>query len=59
MSSAGRWKYLVITVRMSWTGSIPDERIQSELTAQGNLGWQLVSAVPHHTGIKLLFKKPG
>lgn len=59
MSSADRWKYLVISVQMSWTGNIPDERIQSELMAQGDLGWELVSAVAHHTGIKLLFKKPG
>ena len=59
MSSARRWEYLVISVRISWTGNIPDERIQSGLTEQGNLGWELVSAVSHSTGIKLLFKKPG
>jgi hypothetical protein len=59
MSNAGRWKYLVVTVKIGWTGSIPDERVQSELTEQGNLGWELVSAVAHSTGIKLLFKKPG
>jgi hypothetical protein len=59
MSSAGRWKYLVVTVKISWTGNVSDERVQSELTAQGNLGWELVSAVSHTTGIKLLFKKPG
>lgn len=58
MSTANRWKYLVVTVKGSWTGIVSDDRLQSELNQQGNAGWELVNAVTTTTGIKLVFKRP-
>jgi hypothetical protein len=60
MAHGERWKYLVVTVRASWTGSTKDERLQNELNTQGNLGWELVSVLPiyqGYAGVKLIFKR--
>ena len=61
MSHLDRWKYLVVKLKAGWTGSVADERLQSELNTQGGLGWELVSIVPIHqgySGVKLVFKRP-
>jgi hypothetical protein len=57
MSSTNRWKYQVVTVKAAWTGTVSDERLQAELNTQGNVGWELVSAVSTAVGIKLVFKR--
>jgi hypothetical protein len=58
MSTANRWKYLVVTVKGGWTGIVSDERLQTELNQHGGIGWELVNAVATATGIKLVFKRP-
>jgi hypothetical protein len=58
MSTTNRWKYQVVTVKAAWTGTVSDERLQAELNAQGNVGWELVNAVATTAGIKLVFKRP-
>jgi hypothetical protein len=59
MSTANRWKYMVVTVKgVVWTGIVSDERLQAELNQHGNVGWELVNAVAMAIGIKLVFKRP-
>lgn len=58
MSMGERWKYLVVEVKGAWTGSVPTERLQTELNTQGTLGWELVSSHAFGTSLRLIFKRP-
>lgn len=59
VSVDSRWKYLVLTVKASWTGGVPDERLQTELDNQGARGWELVSVMKDAMGrTQLIFKRP-
>ena len=58
MSTSGRWKYQVVVVKGAWTGSVPTESLQAELSAQGGLGWELVNMHPYGTSLRLVFKRP-
>lgn len=53
-----RWSYLTVEVKPTWTG-LRTEDIQSELTRNGQLGWELVSVVqpPAMGKAILIFKK--
>ncbi|MGH8054042.1 MAG: DUF4177 domain-containing protein [Stenotrophomonas sp.] len=55
-----RWQYLTIEMPASlMKGGPPAEKVQAELTKQGNLGWELVNMV-HYGQLSpavLIFKK--
>ncbi len=53
-----RWSYLTVEVKPTWTG-LRTEDIQTELTRNGQLGWELVSVVqpPAMGKAILIFKK--
>ncbi|HGM5046264.1 TPA: DUF4177 domain-containing protein [Stenotrophomonas maltophilia] len=40
-----RWSYQTIEVKASMMGLLKAEDIQSELTRQGQLGWELVNII--------------
>ena len=40
-----RWSYQPIEVKTSMMGLLKAEDIQSELTRQGQLGWELVNVI--------------
>lgn len=58
MSRDTRFRYLVAAVKADWKGSVDNEKLQRELDAQGNLGWELVSVVADGFSLRLVFKKP-
>ncbi|WP_313458235.1 DUF4177 domain-containing protein [Stenotrophomonas sp.] len=53
-----RWSYQTVEVKPTWTG-LRTEDIQTELTRQGLLGWELVNVVqpPAMGKAILIFKK--
>ena len=54
-----RWNYQTIEVKTSMMGQLKAEDIQSELSRQGQLGWELVNIIipaPMHPAM-LVFKK--
>ncbi|MGF6418207.1 hypothetical protein ABH900_001686 [Stenotrophomonas sp. AN71] len=40
-----RWSYQTIEVKTTMMGALKAEDIQSELTRQGQLGWELVNVI--------------
>lgn len=40
-----RWSYQTIEVKTTMMGTLKVEDIQSELTRQGQLGWELVNVI--------------
>lgn len=52
-----RWSYQTIEVKTTMMGTLKAEDIQSELTRQGQLGWELVNVIIPMRPAMLVFKK--
>ncbi len=56
-----RWKYVVASLKSSFTGTVSDQQLQEMLDRHGSQGWELVEILRSQGSwgnVQLVFKKP-